>query len=83
MLAMLEEGKISKIHIQNIVRDDYIVSEAIVSTPNHTYRLAVGNVDTFKNRVETFNNRGGFKVILTESREEELSMQMNILRKYA
>jgi len=51
MLVMLEEGQISKIHIQNIVRKDHVVSEAIVSIPNHTYRLAVGNLDTFKSRV--------------------------------
>lgn len=65
LLQMMENGHISKIHIQNIVHKDHVLSEAVISTPNHTYRMPIGNVDTFKSKVEAMNNRGGFKVPLT------------------
>jgi len=48
---LLEENQVSKIHIENLMRDGHMVSEAIVSTPNQTYRMSVGNLSTFKSRI--------------------------------
>lgn len=81
-LEMLENGRISKVHIKNTVHGNHIVSETEVSTPNHTYRMAIGNLDTFKNRIEAFNSRGGFRIPITESRHESTDIVLDKIYTY-
>lgn len=83
MLAMLEDGQITKIHIENLVHRDHVISTATIVTPNRSYRMKLGNIDTFKSRIEVFNNRSGFKVLLTESRTEKITITMEKINNYA
>ena len=44
--------------------------------------MDVGNVDTFKSKIEWFNNRGGFKIVMTESRREGFNLILEKFKNY-